>query len=88
MRKSYVISEKAKEQRRKGRRGGCETKFFQLSGRVCQNCSAGFQPAVSQISNLQYVVANVALKIIPRLPLFRTPFRSTPGRMQFGDTEG
>jgi hypothetical protein len=42
-------------------------KFNQLSGRLCRNCSAGFQPAVSQISNLQCVVRDYCAQKFPRL---------------------
>jgi hypothetical protein len=47
-------------------------------------CSAGFQPDVSQISNLQYVAAKMALKSSSDSLSSRTPFRSMSGRRQFG----
>jgi hypothetical protein len=40
---------------------------------VNSTCSAGFQPAVSQIFNLQYVATKMALKIIQRLHLIPHP---------------
>jgi hypothetical protein len=49
-------------------------------------CSAGFQTAVSQIYNLQYVAAKMAFKSSCDSLSSRTPFRSMPGRMQFGET--